>query len=84
MRVLGNSRRNWQPARACWQGPNDHAPNRGRNRVDHRTITERMGGTSVHSKPVLFVGCRQRLNDFRASIIVGTCISVRLSAHETQ
>ena len=38
---LGNSRRNWQPARACWQGPNHHAPNRGRNRVDHRTITGR-------------------------------------------
>ena len=35
--VSGNSRRNWQPARACWQGPNHHAANRGRNRVDHRT-----------------------------------------------
>ena len=52
MRVSGNSRRNWQPARACWQGPNHHAPNRGRNRVDHRTITERSRATSVHSKPV--------------------------------
>ena len=39
---LGNSRRNWQPARACWQGPNHDAPNRARNRVDHRTITERV------------------------------------------
>ena len=39
--ILGNSRRNWQPARACWQGPNHYAPNRARNRVDHRTITER-------------------------------------------
>ena len=38
---LGNSRRNWQPARACWQGPNHYAPNRARNRVDHRTITGR-------------------------------------------
>jgi len=44
MRVSGNSRRNWQPARACWQGPNHHAPNRGRNRVDHRTITGRSWG----------------------------------------
>src|SRR3984957_20791665 len=26
------------------QGPNHHAPNRGRNRVDHRTITGRSWG----------------------------------------
>ena len=44
MRVSDNSRRNWQPADACWQGPNHHAPNRGRNRVDHRTITGRSWG----------------------------------------
>ncbi len=49
---LGQLRRNWQPARACWQGPNHHAANRGRNRVDHRTITGRSWATSVHSKPV--------------------------------
>ena len=45
-RVSGNSRRNWQPARACWQGSNHHAPNRGRNRVDHRTIAEHVPGVS--------------------------------------
>jgi hypothetical protein len=44
MRVSDNTRRNWQPADACWQGPNHHAPNRGRNRVDHRTITGRSWG----------------------------------------
>ena len=25
VRSSGNARRNWQPARACWQGPNHHA-----------------------------------------------------------
>jgi hypothetical protein len=38
---LGQLPKKWQPARARWQGPNHQAPNRGRNRVDHRTISGR-------------------------------------------
>jgi hypothetical protein len=52
MRVSGNSRRNWQPARACCQGPNHYAPNRGETGWTTARSPGEVGATSVHSKPV--------------------------------
>src|SRR5204862_3538917 len=51
MRVSGNSRRNWQPPHACWQGPNHHAPKRGETGWTTTRSLGEVGAMSVHSKP---------------------------------
>ena len=52
-RVLGNSRRNWQQARACWQGAEDitHPIGHETGWTTARSLGE-VGTTSVHSKPI--------------------------------